>query len=272
MKAFDLVVLDLDGTLLDPDREAPIRPAVKAAIQKALGRGVGIAFASGRTWDYARHRMQELGVEIPMVSSHGATLVGCDGSILWEERLADELALRLAREAPHLSEVLSFYFRQRPSDRLVIRQTRAEQPMSFYHHLLGPQTEVDGDLAAYLEADHQLLKWIAFDESPEAVDRWAAWAGPGVQVHRTHPLLVEGTAPGVDKGMGVRRMLHHLGLAPERVLAIGDQFNDVPMFEVVGTSVAMGQAPQAVREAASWVAPSFAEDGVAAALAHFGLI
>lgn len=270
MRHFDLVILDLDGTVLDPNQEAPIRPAVKEAIQRTIARGIGVTLATGRTWEYAKHRQQELGLSLPMVSSHGASLVETNGRILWENRLPDELSQRLTREGQNLPEVCAFYFRQRTSNQLVIRQNRALRPMEVYHHLLGPETRVAGDLADYLES-HQVLKFVVFDESPEAVETWSRWSGPRAHLSRTHHLLVEGTAPGVNKGAGVSRLIDHLQLNPLRVLAIGDNFNDLPMFQVVGTSVAMGQSPEPVRQAAHWVAPSFWEDGVAHSLERFVL-
>lgn len=270
MSNFDLVVLDLDGTLLDPDREAPVRPAVKAAVAEALQQGVGITFATGRTWDYARKRIEELGLSLPMVSSHGATLVSADGTVLHEERLDDGLARELAARARDLPEVFCFYYRHRANGQLVIRQNRALEAMDIYHHLLGPETGIDEDLGGYL-ADHQVLKFVVFDDHDQAPQRWGQWAGPLAHVSRTHHLLVEGTAPGIDKGVGVRRLIEHLQMDPARVLAIGDNFNDLPMFAAVGTSVAMGQSPEPVRQAADWIAPTFEQDGVAAALRHFVL-
>lgn len=268
MAQFDLVVLDLDGTLLDPDREAPIRPRVKAAVQRTVEQGVGVTLATGRTWEYAQHRLQELGIGLPLVTGQGSGLVAADGRILWESRLNDALAERLTRAAAQMSEEVCFYFRDRVSNRLLIRQNRADRPQEVYHHLLGPQTQVDPDLNDYLP-EHQVLKFVVFDESDHGVDRWAQWAGPEANVMRTHHLLVEGTAPGVNKGAGLERLIEHLAVPRDRVLVIGDNYNDLPMFAVAGTCVAMGQAPEDVRRAAHWVAPSFAEDGVAAALEHF---
>lgn len=264
------MVLDLDGTLLDPDREAPVREAVKRAIQQTLQLGVGVTLATGRTWEYARARIQELGLSLPMVASHGATLVAADGTILWENRLNDQLALELADQAQSLEEVVAFYYRARSNNELVIRQNRALDPMDVYYHLLGPQTRLASNLSDYLR-EHQVLKFVVFDDSPQAVENWGRWSGPQAHVSRTHHLLVEGTAPGIDKGAGVRRLLDHLQISPDRILSIGDNYNDLPMFAVSGTSVAMGQAPLEVRRAAQWVAPSFAEDGVAAALKQFVL-
>jgi hydroxymethylpyrimidine pyrophosphatase-like HAD family hydrolase len=55
-------------------------------------------------------------------------------------------------------------------------------------------------------------------------------------------------------------------------MAIGDNFNDVSMLTYAGVGVAMGNAPQAVKDQADWVAPSVDLNGVAAALAKFVLI
>lgn len=267
----DLVVFDLDGTLLDPEREAPVRPAVRDAIARTLAKGVGVTLASGRLWEYSRARQLELGLTLPLVACHGASVVAADGQVLWEQRLDDGLARRLARESKDMPDVVGFYFRHRITGELVIRQNRASEPLEVYRHLLGPQTAVDSELEAYLD-QYQVLKFVVFDETAEAVARWGAWAGAELsQVARTHHLLVEGTAPGIDKGTGLTRLLEHLQIPPERVLAVGDNYNDLPMFALAGTSVSMGQAPADVRAAATWVAPDFIHDGAAVALERYVL-
>ena len=268
MNRFDLVVLDLDGTLLDPDREAPIRPAVREAVAEVLQRGIAVTLASGRTWEYSRHRICELGLSLPVVAGQGATLAAADGEILWESRLSDELGDYLLRQVAQVEPEFSLYLRHRSSHELHIILNRVARPWEVYSHLLGPQTRLVEDAGLYLD-DYQVLKFVVFDEDPEGPGRWGAWAGPQASVLRTHHLLVEGTAPGVNKGAGLHRLLEHLGVAPARVLVVGDNFNDLPMFELAGFSVAMGQAPEAVQRAASWVAPSFEADGVAAALRRF---
>lgn len=270
MPAVSLVVLDLDGTLLDPDREAPIRPAVREAVRRTLERGVGVTLATGRTWEYAQHRCAELGLTLPIVAGQGSSLAARDGRILWEHRLDDALAARLAGQAGSLPQEVCFYFRHRLTHELAIRLNRSARDLGVYLHLLGKGVEVDADLAAYLK-HWAALKFVVFDESEDGVARWSAWSGPEASVMRTHHLLVEGTAPGVNKGNGLRRLLQLLEQDPAETLVIGDNFNDLPMFEVAGTAVAMGQAPAEVQARAAWVAPSFLEDGVAAALERYVL-
>ena len=92
---------------------------------------------------------------------------------------------------------------------------------------------------------------------------------PQMTITRTHPRLVEGTAQGVDKGMGVLHLCELLNVDPQRVLAIGDSDNDIPMLEAVGFGVAMGNATEGVIAASRYTVPSVAEDGVAVALQEF---
>ena len=78
--------------------------------------------------------------------------------------------------------------------------------------------------------------------------------------------MVEGTALGNDKGEGIRRLCQLLQIDPQRVLAIGDNDNDIPMLKTVGYGVAMGNATPGAKAVAKWVAPSVEEDGAAVAL------
>jgi hydroxymethylpyrimidine pyrophosphatase-like HAD family hydrolase len=89
---------------------------------------------------------------------------------------------------------------------------------------------------------------------------------PGLTITRTHPQLVEGTAAGVDKGLGVLHLCESLNINPQRVLAIGDSDNDIPMLEAVGFGVAMGNSSPGVLAVAQYTAPPVEADGVAVAL------
>jgi hydroxymethylpyrimidine pyrophosphatase-like HAD family hydrolase len=74
---------------------------------------------------------------------------------------------------------------------------------------------------------------------------------------------------GVSKGDALQRLADHLGVPQARVMAIGDQGNDVPMLTWAGVGVAMGNASPAAKAAADWVAPPFSEDGAAVAIERF---
>lgn len=265
----ELVVLDLDGTVLDPHSPAPISPEVVAAIEAVQRRGVGVTLATGRTLEYVRMRAQALDLRLPVITSQGAVLAHpVTGEILHETLLSEASGRRLASYVREGATVVASYLK---GPELVIVQNREERAPDVYDHWFGDARIVEGDLEPWLARGFRVVKFIVVN-APEEMERapeLREYFGPDVQIVRTHPYLVEGTASGVDKGSGLRRLLAHLQIARERVLAVGDHDNDLPMFAEAGVAVAMGQAEENVRQAAHWVAPSVDEDGVAAALRRF---
>ena len=79
------------------------------------------------------------------------------------------------------------------------------------------------------------------------------------------------TGAGVDKASGISRVGKTLGVEPANMVAVGDSYNDLPMLEACGFSVAMGNAPPEVRAAADFVAPSVEKDGLAVAINEYVL-
>jgi Cof subfamily protein (haloacid dehalogenase superfamily) len=273
MAELKLVALDLDGTVLDPAREVPIRAVVKNAVRRILDRGIAVTLATGRTNDYACVRALELGIDCPLVTGQGAMVAWPDGRVLQETLLGHATARRLVEFSDAVGAQFSLYLRQ-PDGRLRITLNRMVREPGYYLHLLGADTEVVADHLALLDSwpDQQrpvLAKIVWMSQDLAAEENWKKLVGAEVQIARSHPDLIEGAAVGVDKGTGLAIVLRHLGLLPENLLAIGDAENDLPMFALAGTAVAMGHAPERVRAAADWIAPSFEQDGVAAALDHY---
>jgi hydroxymethylpyrimidine pyrophosphatase-like HAD family hydrolase len=58
-------------------------------------------------------------------------------------------------------------------------------------------------------------------------------------------------ASGYSKGTALVWLARHHGITPEEVVAVGDWFNDVPMFEAAGRSFVMAQAPEDVKQTAT---------------------
>jgi hydroxymethylpyrimidine pyrophosphatase-like HAD family hydrolase len=81
--------------------------------------------------------------------------------------------------------------------------------------------------------------------------------------------FLEAAHPQVNKGNAVRYLAEtQLGLRSEQVMFVGDNFNDLEAITYAGLGVAMADAPEPVRAAAAWVAPSVADDGAAVAINH----
>jgi hypothetical protein len=96
-------------------------------------------------------------------------------------------------------------------------------------------------------------------------------AEPEVMIVQSDPDLIQIMDSGVSKASALRRVAEHYQTPLRQVMAIGDAANDIPMLEIAGVSVAMGNAPTEVQRVAHWVAPSNNDHGVHAALQRYGL-
>jgi hydroxymethylpyrimidine pyrophosphatase-like HAD family hydrolase len=95
--------------------------------------------------------------------------------------------------------------------------------------------------------------------------------GAAATVSRSQAYYLDVTAPRGNKGDGVAALAAAFDLPLASVAVFGDQYNDLAMFERAGLSVAMGQAPEVVRAAATHVSRSNEDDGVADAINRFVL-
>lgn len=71
---------------------------------------------------------------------------------------------------------------------------------------------------------------------------------------------------GIDKGYAVTFIKQRLGLPLQDIIAIGDQQNDLPMFNTAGVKIAMGNAVERLKKAATFVTSDNNQHGVAVAV------
>lgn len=95
---------------------------------------------------------------------------------------------------------------------------------------------------------------------------------PGCKISRWNPFGVDIVPRTGGKAVGIRRMLEHFNIRADEIAAFGDGENDIEMLRYAGLGIAMGNAEQAVKEAADYVTDAIDSDGVAHALAHFSLL
>lgn len=273
-KPFDLVILDLDGTILDPYKSADFSPAVVETVAAVQAAGIPVTIGTGRTFEFVRHYAKLLNVTMPVVTTQGAVVGNpVTGEVLDETVLPLNAARAVADWIDSADRISVFYFTSADGS-VTIYQNHDRGEGEFYDHVFGSPRVLQNSFGDLLRNDaaHPPVKFITVDNpdsgddvNPLLEDLFA----DQLDIARTHPQLVEGTALGVNKGEGVRKLCQILNVDPARVLAIGDSNNDIPMLQAVGTAVGMGNASDGVRAVADWIAPSIDEDGAAVALRKF---
>ena len=281
MRPFDLVILDLDGTILNAYQRAPISPAVQAAIAEVQAAGIPLTIGTGRTLDYLHHQFPgDLGLRYPAVTTQGAVIgEPASGRVLMERHIPLADARELAAWVDSEPFMTAFYFLDGEGRTHVYRNRVGVTPEEedLLHHVLGKPITFCEQLSPLLAAPdaHPPIKAITY-ENPDQSGRDVLLEmerrfSPRLSIMRTHIWLVEAAAPGVDKGSGLRKLCEIMGIDPQRVLAIGDSENDIPMLQAAGFGVAMGNATESLKAIADWIAPPIEEDGAATALRRWVL-
>jgi Cof subfamily protein (haloacid dehalogenase superfamily) len=268
--AITLAVFDVDGTIIANHGPPVVGRATIDSFQAAREAGIAVTLATGRTLDYVRaHLTEPLGLTTPVITAQGAVI---------GDPVTGEIFRRTTIARPAARQVLDHLDRdERLTVLYVLSDTgttrmmeRGGSPDASHDDLFGvPRTRVAALSPAFDATIGNALKIVVeapLDGERDVVGEFAAALGGALQVARTHPRLVEITAPGVDKGSGLAGLTDYLGLDLAQVLAVGDNDNDIPMLRAAGVAVALGDGSPRARAASDWIAPSFDEGGAAAAL------
>ncbi len=269
-----LIAIDIDGTLLNSQRQ--ITQRTKEAIHAARAAGISVTLATARRYSNSRQFAEELDMKIPLITYDGAlTIVHPQKKIIDSNPLNADTA-------------------QQVVDALV---RHSLQPI--VHHIIGLDeatwsgpTEFDNpELAAYFAVapdprrlPHEIL--CQGQRDPLRVVSFAAEEAISsvnaeiekldcfcYTIRRGLYNCAELTAmrKHCSKATALFTLAEHLQIPLEQVMAIGDNTNDKEMLQVAGWGVAMGHAPLPVRSLADAVTGSNAEDGVAQAIERYAL-
>lgn len=272
VKDIRLIVVDLDGTTVGESNQ--IRPAVKAAIQAAREKGVQVAIATGRMYRSALRFYQDLELSLPLMSYQGALIKDpASGEVHQHLTVPRSYVAQLLEflSEPELQPLVSVHLYI--DDRLYVREINPETVA------YAERSEVEpiavGDLRQVLHTEP--TKLLALSQEIALIDRLFGslqkrYTPAELYLTKSVATFLEATHPLVNKGNAVRYLAEEiLGLQPENVMTIGDNFNDLEMLQYAGLGVAMGGAPAGVKAVANWVAPDVEVDGVAVAITEFVL-
>jgi Cof subfamily protein (haloacid dehalogenase superfamily) len=264
MRRISLVVSDVDGTLVTPDKR--LTPSAVAAVERLREAGIGFSVCSSRPPFGLRMLIAPLRLELPFGGYNGGAIVAPDLSVVEQKLLPPEVAREaVAVFRQHRIDCWVFsgdgWLVANPEGAHVAHETRTVET---------PPTVVPDFSEAHLGAvgkivgpsdDHALVARLA-----ELLQgRLGGRAGVG----RSQPYYCDVIPPGIDKGRLVALLAARLGVPQSEILVLGDMENDLLMFQRAGFAVAMGNASDEVKRAAQATTLSNEEDGFAAAIARY---
>jgi Cof subfamily protein (haloacid dehalogenase superfamily) len=246
-----LLACDVDGTLVGPSRV--VSEATRRAIADVQARGTTVVLASGRMPTALRELCRTLGLDGPQITMQGAHIASpLSGDVVSTWTLdAVEVSAHLQFARQRRVPVLLYY-----PDRITAEefsQEIADLTVVFDE----PIPEVVGDLRAWVDSRPVKTFFVTGLERHDeiAADARAAF-GDRATVTWGDERSVELLPHGVNKGAALRLLADTLGVDLARVAAVGDGNNDIAMFAVAGTSVAVSHAAPDVRAAATMTLPA----------------
>lgn len=269
----------MDGTLLNSQNK--ISQENIEAVKKAQLKGIEVVIATGRAYFDAAQLTKEAGLSTWIIGANGATIHNKEGvclqSISVSKKDAKEI-LAYFTEKEFYYEVFSEHKLFSPNngrelvqielDRITtanpdsnIEEMKeaaerqfSQEPFKFVHSYEEILAETDKyfNLLAFSFDDNKLKQaWNRFAKN----DHLTLTASASHVFDIMHC--------DVSKGNAVKKLAQKFNVKPKDIMAVGDNFNDISMFTVAGTSIAMGNAPDGVKKQAMVTTLTNNENGVA---------
>ncbi|MTT30796.1 Cof-type HAD-IIB family hydrolase [Terrilactibacillus sp. BCM23-1] len=271
-----LIAIDLDGTLLT--RERKISENNIKALKEAQKQDIQITIATGRASFDVNTKLREIGMEANIIGTNGASVHTQDGQLLYSAKLNKSTIMKDIKWLLDQHFYMGIYTQDIifvPTDGLDWLQEELDHLKKHEERAEGFQEATRREYYRTLDSMDVLqdpridiTKVLVFSYDDEKLAKGRHHFSHQVDIN----MVTSGTgnfeimANGVSKGHGLKLLANHLNIKLEDTVAIGDNYNDLSMFEVAGVSVAMGNAYPEIKETCQMVTKRCEEDGVAYAI------
>ena len=249
-----MIFLDLDGTLMDDQKNVP--EYNMSAIKEALAQGHKVIICTGRPLCSAKKQFPVLGME-----GEGCYAITYNGGLIYDiyhqkTLFKQTLPLEYVRYIFQKAEEHGIYMQTYSDDEILChRDTKEGQDYStrlkIERAIVPDVFEVLGDeepcktLAIADGYDHKRLEAFrnVFND----------WAPGKVDIFFSCYEFLEFVPVGISKGAGIRFLADYLNIPMENTIAVGDAENDIPMIEAAGLGVAMKNASDDIKKYADYI-------------------
>lgn len=263
-----ILFTDLDGTLLDDQKQ--ISPYTKDVLQRWTSAGHKFALCSGRDMNSVKRVKEELGLDFP-----GMYLIGCNGGQIVDGLTAKTLykiTLSNAQIKYIMAQARQFGLHCHTYSDTNIITPKADEELAYYQRVIKTPVLFSPDVTEALSEDGA-CKCIAIalydlDKLEKFRLSLLPWAEKeGISLLYSNPNYLEIFPAASGKGAAVNKLCELLDIHPYYSVAAGDAQNDISMIEAAGIGIAMANATEDVKVAATTIAANDNNhDGLAHAL------
>ena len=241
---YKLLVLDVDGTLLNDKKE--ITPRTHAALLKAQQMGVHVVLASGRPTNGVQPLAEALELNHYggfILSYNGGQIINAQtGELMFEKRIDPAMIPYLNRKAKENGFAIFTYHKD---------------------YIL---TDSPENKHVQEEAELNKMRIIGVENLVGLENHWKKRLDGVLEAFRSEDYFLEVAPHFINKGNTLAVLMEMLNITTEEVVAIGDGVADVSMLQLAGTGVAMGNARDSVKACADFTTLPNNMEGVAVAI------
>jgi Cof subfamily protein (haloacid dehalogenase superfamily) len=264
---YKAVFIDMDGTLLQSDHT--VSAATRHTIRQLTEMGVLVVPVSARPLHGMLHITKKVfAPHTPVVSLNGSYILHEDAVIFEEVVQPNEAAgiYQVLRERP---VSLMCYSRM---EWYAVEETplvKKEQKITPVKIIIEP---FEATVSRWQQAGTGANKILIAGEAALILgieQQLLSSYGQTLNICKSQPRYLEVMHPAASKTNAIKFLLNQYSIAPDEIIAIGDNYNDKEMIAFAGRGVAMGNAPADIKAVADYVTDTNNHDGVAKALKHF---
>lgn len=260
---YKAIFIDIDGTLINS--QGDITNKTREIIKQVTEKGMLVVICSGRPRNFIENISRKANASKYIITSNGS------GIYDYEEDKA------LAVNSMDKQECIELYKITEAVDAKFIMNVGATRVVSKLTHFDGSEEKLEVDIKKFIK-NNDIEQCVIVDKDFEKIKSIKPQIEKlkKIAIKNQHKSLIDGSVPKQgssiyydvasvesDKGNAIKKFCKILKIDIEDTVAIGDDYNDLSMFKVVGHSVAMGNANDEIKEQADEVTVSNDEDGVA---------
>lgn len=262
---YKLLVLDVDGTILNSERKITQRTVM--TLRKVQSIGIKVALASGRP----TYGLLPLAKAIDLgtyggyiISYNGAQVISAqDGEILFARSIDPQMVPYLEKKAAKTGMTMAYY----DGDEVVSTDITNPHVVDEAQMNGMKLRQVDQISMVVEDWPSEVMLFSDHEEELDSLENHMQRHLNGVMdtIH-SNPYMLEVVGYQVGKSYAMSALMQLLGIGMEEVIAIGDGTADVNMIQMAGTGIAMANAVESVRRCADYTTLSNDEDGAAVAI------
>jgi Cof subfamily protein (haloacid dehalogenase superfamily) len=261
---YKLVAIDMDGTLLTP--ELDISKDTVETVRSVIEKGVVITLSTGRMYPAALPFAKMLQLDVPIITCNGALTKCSRTGKVYDIKNID---------IQHTSEILKYCLDEGLSvsiydnDEIFIEKN--SENIDIHEEIDMVEPKAIDDLGKVIT--NSVIK-IMFNSRDKYKLEFHArklheMYNEKLNFYFSLPYFVEIVHKNANKRNALENLSKNMNIKREEIIAIGDNFNDLDMIKYAGLGVAMGNAPQYMKNEADLVTRSNDEDGVRYVLEKF---